>query len=121
MPGAERLGEIGGKVLDRDPDAAPFDFTVSDQLVHDLACHIDRDGKADADIAATRRQYRRVDTDHPPLQIDQRTARIARIDRGVGLNEILVAFDAETAAPERADDPRGHSLAETERVADCED
>src|SRR5262249_34711909 len=39
----------------------------------------------------------------------------------VGLNEILVAFDAEPAAAERADYPRGHSLAEPERIADGED
>jgi hypothetical protein len=34
------------------PDAAALDLPVIDQLVHDLASHVDRHGKADADIAA---------------------------------------------------------------------
>ena len=53
-----------------------------------------------------------------PAQVDQRAARIAGIDRGVGLDEVLIALDAETAAPERADDARGDGLAEAERIAD---
>ena len=118
MPGAERLGEVGGQILDPHPDAAALDLAVIDELVHDLAGHVDRDGKTDADIAAAGRQDRRIDADDPALQVDQWTARIAGVDRRVGLDEILVAFDAETAAPERADDARGHGLAETERVAD---
>ena len=40
---------------------------------------------------------------------------------GVGLDEILVALDAEPGAAERADDPRGHGLTEAERIADRED
>src|ERR1700730_3899746 len=118
--GAESRSDIGCQVLDRHPDAATLDLTVLDQLVHDLASHIDRDGKADTNITATRCHYRRIDADDPSLQIDQRASRIARIDRGVGLDEILIAFDAG-AAPERADDPRGHGLAEAERIADRED
>ncbi len=118
--GAERPGEIGGQVLDRHPDLAAPDLAVADQLVHHVARHIDRHGKADADIAALRRQDRGVDADQPAAQIDQRAARIAGIDRGVGLDEILVALDAEPGAAERADDPRGHGLAEAERVADGE-
>ena len=61
---------------------------------------------------------RGVDADQLAAQVDQRAARIARIDRGVGLDEVLVAFDAEAAAAERADDARGHGLAEAEGIAD---
>ena len=45
---------------------------------------------------------------------------VAGIDRGVGLDEILEAVDAEMVAAERADDPRGHRVAEAERIADRE-
>ena len=61
--GVHRLREIGGQVLNRDADAAALDLAVVDQLVHDLARHVDRHGKADADIAAARRQDRGVDAD----------------------------------------------------------
>ena len=53
--------------------------------------------------------------------IDQRAAGIPRVNRRVGLDEVLIALDAEPAAPERADDAWGHGLAETERVADGDD
>src|SRR5205823_7927693 len=118
--GTQRLSDVGGKILDRDANAAALDLTIRDQLVHDLAGHADRDRKADADIAASRCQDRGVDADNPALQIDERPAGIARVDRGVGLNEILIAFDTKTA-PERADDPGSHGLAEAKRIADRED
>ena len=53
-----------------------------------------------------------------PLRLTSGAARVAGIDRGVGLDEILVALDVEPGAPERADDARGHGLAEAERIAD---
>ena len=115
---AHRLREIGGQVLDRHADAAALDLAVADQLVHHAARHVDRHGETDADIAAARRQDRGVDADALAVEVDQRPARIAGVDRGVGLDEILVALDAEPAAAERADDPRGHGLAQPERVAD---
>ena len=63
-------------------------------------------------------ENRGVDADQLASRVDQRAARIAGVDRGVGLDEVLVAFDAETAAAKRADDPGGHRLAEAERIAD---
>jgi hypothetical protein len=73
----------------------------------------------DADIASARRQDRGVDADHSSLQVDQRAARIARVDGRVGLDEILIAFDAG-AAPERADDPGGNRLTQSKGIADGE-
>ncbi len=55
-----------------------------------------------------------------PRGIHQRAAGVARVDRGVGLDEVLEAVDAEMVAPERADDAERHGVAETERVADGE-
>src|SRR5215472_6462100 len=116
-PGVERQREIGGQVLDRDADAPVPDLTVIDQLVHDAAGHVDRDGEADPDIDAGGSDNCGVDADDPALQVDERPAGVTRIDRSVGLDEVLVAFDPWTA-PGRTDDPRGHGLSQTERIAD---
>src|SRR5712692_7247956 len=92
------LREIRRQILDHDADAAALHFAESDELLHDAARHGDRHREADADIAAARRQDRGIDADALALQVDQRAARIALVDRRVGLDEILVALDAEAAA-----------------------
>ena len=53
-----------------------------------------------------------------PSQVHQRAAGVAGVDRGVGLDEVLVAVRVDAGAAQRADDARGHRLAEAERVAD---
>ena len=88
---AEFLGDVRRDGIDIDAEDAALDLAVLDQLVHDALDHVDRNGEADADIAAAARQNRGVDADQFAAQIDQRAAGIARIDRGVGLDEILVA------------------------------
>src|SRR5439155_3560287 len=108
-------------VLDRHADAAALHFAIAKDLIHDLARHVDRHGEADPDIAAARRQDGGVDADALALEVDERAARIAGIDRRVSLDEVLIALDAEAAPAKRADDARGDGLTETERVADRED
>src|SRR5690606_27615413 len=78
----------------------------------------DGDGKADADIAAGRRDDRGVDADKLAVCRHQGAARVAGIDRGVGLDEVFIAFDVQSAAAQRADDAGGNGLAEPERIAD---
>ena len=53
-----------------------------------------------------------------PRRVDQRAAGIARIDRGVGLDEVFVVGEADVGAARRADDAGGDRLAELERAAD---
>src|ERR1700682_3456326 len=48
---------------------------------------VDRDGEADTDVAIDRALDRVVDADHLPRGIDQRTTRVARIDRRIRLDE----------------------------------
>ena len=74
-------------------------------------------GEADADRPAGRRKDRGVDADHFALHVEQRAARIALVDRGVGLQEVVVwtAVDVSIA---RRDDARGHGFAEAEGIAD---
>src|SRR5215472_15918704 len=116
---AESLRNIGAEVLDCHSDVAVFDPAAADQLLHDLARHVDRYGKADPNIPSGWGHDRSVDADNSSLKIDQRPTRIARVDRSVGLDEILIALDTRAAA-EGADNARGYSLAEAKRIADGE-
>ena len=58
-----------------------------------------------------------VDADQFAAIVDQRAAGIARINRRIGLNEILIIFDAQIAAVHGADDSHGDGLADAERIA----
>src|SRR5690606_39475238 len=71
---------------------------------------------SDLDIAAGRRDDRGIDADKSAVRCHQRAARIAGIDRGVGLDEVLIAFDVQSAAAQRAYDAGGDGLAEPERI-----
>ncbi len=77
-----------------------------DQLLHDRADHVRGDREADADVAAGLRQDHRIDADQVAVEPDQRAAGIARIDRGIGLDEVLEAVAADARAAERAHDAR---------------
>ena len=55
-----------------------------------------------------------------PRRVDQRAAGVARIDRGVGLDEVLVGRDAEIRASDGRDDAERDGLIQLVRVADRE-
>ena len=55
-----------------------------------------------------------------PLQVDERAAGIARIDRGVRLNEVLVASRPRPVRPRALTIPEVTALAESEGIADGE-
>jgi hypothetical protein len=67
---------------------------------------LDRDGEAQADAAARLGQYEGIHADDLAVGVDQRAARVTRVDRRVGLNHV----DVDTAllgarqdvAPQRA-------------------
>ena len=50
---------------------------------------VDRDGEADARIAAAGAQDRGIDPDEPTGRVQQRAAGVAGIDEGAGLEEVL--------------------------------
>ncbi|KFJ51145.1 hypothetical protein DK45_2 [Bordetella bronchiseptica] len=52
------------------------------------------------------------------MGVDQRAARIAGIDRRVGLDEILIGIDTQAIAPQRRHDALRSGLAHAEGVAD---
>ncbi len=72
-----------------------------------------RDGKSDRLGAA--RHFQRVDANHPAVAIDERAAAVARVDCGIGLNELHPA-----GVPDGADDPPGDGVLESERRPDRE-
>src|SRR5690606_12430809 len=71
----------------------------------------------DPDTASRRREDRGVDADHLPVDADERPARVAAIDRGIRLDEVVVGAGVYVALPRR-DDPGGNGPAEPERIAD---
>ena len=116
----EFLGDVRVDAIKLNAEDAAFHLTVFNELVHDAADHIDRDRKADTDVAAGARQDCRIDADQFAAQIHQGAAGVSGVDRGVGLDEILVAagFRVDVAAPQRAHDARGDGVLQSERVAD---
>ncbi len=87
---APELNKVRRKVLNRYPELPPLDFAVGDQLVHDASGHVNGDGEANTDIAAQWSNHRSVDSHGFAVEIDESSARIPRIDRGVGLDEVLI-------------------------------
>src|SRR2546427_8671977 len=67
-----------------------------------------------------------VDADHPPAAVGERAARVTRVERRVGLDDVLDdaagrAGARRQRAAERAHHPRRHRAGEAERVADRDD
>ena len=63
---------------------------------------------------------RGVDADHLPAEVEERTAAVARVDRRVRLDEVVVRTGAELA-PLGADDPHRDGVTEAEGIADRDD
>ncbi len=112
------LGAVGIEVGDADAEQAALDLTVLQDLAHDRLGDVHGNGEADADVAAAVAEDRGIDADQLAPQVDERTTRVAGVDRGVGLDEILVAVRIDAAAPECAHDAGGHGVLQAERVAD---
>ena len=67
------------------------------------------------------RQDGAVDADELAPEVHQRAAGVARIDGGVGLDEVLVAVRVDAGAPQAADDAGGDGVLQAERIADGDD
>ena len=63
---AEGLGDIRGQLCACDPQLATAHFTVFHDLLGQVAHHVGRDGKADADVATVRAQDGGVDAGQLP-------------------------------------------------------
>src|SRR6185437_1780782 len=98
-----------------------------DDLLHDGVRQVDRDREPVTGVVTGRTLDRGVDPDDLTAHVDERAAGVARVDRGIRLNEVLDAAirrpgKAHRAAPLGAHDALRHGEGEvlTERVADRE-
>src|SRR3546814_3790493 len=92
--------QVGRDVLRLDAEPSARDVPGLDDLPHDLAGGLGWDGKTDTQGTASRfRIDGGVDATQLPGGIAQGAAGIDRVDRRVGLDEVLVAVKSQTIAP----------------------
>src|SRR5207248_11656971 len=82
-----RLRQLRGHRLKRDADPAPLYPPAVDELRGDAFDHVGGDREPDALAGG---DDGGVDPDDLATQVHERAARVARVDRGVGLDEVLV-------------------------------
>src|SRR5581483_5456117 len=111
------VADLVGDLLDLDAEPAAPRLAELAELIDHPGHGLRRHRKADADRAARWRDDRRVDADDLAVEIEQRTTGVAAIDRGVGLDVIIIRPRIDIAVTGR-DDAGGHGAAETKRVAD---
>ena len=88
-------------------------------LRHELPHQRRGDGEPDPVRSARTRQDRGIHPNEPPADIHKRPARIARIDRRIGLDEIAARIARGRArAREPRHNPRRAGLPDPERIAD---
>ena len=87
---AEAFGDLVGDRLDANAEPAAAGLAELLELIDDVDGKLRGDREADADRAAGGRDDGRVDADHLAIHVEQRPARIAAVDRGVGLDEVVV-------------------------------
>ena len=93
-----------------------MDRAVLDQLFADPLGEVNRDGESHALVPAVVRGDRGVDSDHLAVEVDQRPAAIAGIDRGIGL-DVIFTVDADSASG-GADDAGSDRALQPERLAE---
>src|SRR3954462_2711496 len=112
------LSQFGCDILDQHADPTALDLPVRHDLLNHVPGHVDRNRKADPNIAAALRENGRVDPDQPAIQRDQRAARVARVDGSVRLDEVLVTGPGpRPRTPKRRDDAGRDGLAKAEGIA----
>ena len=114
---AELRGHLAREGADLDAEVATLDAPLGDELSADPLGEVDRDCEADPLVAAVVGGDRRVDPHHLTGEVDQRSAGVARVDGGIGLEELGPLHAAEFA-PLAADDPRADGRLQLEGIAD---
>src|SRR5918994_3564834 len=105
------------------------DLAGRDELPDDGAHRVRRNGESDPVRAARLALDLRVDPDHPTPVVEERTARVAMVDRGVGLNRVddlevvwsghLTVKGADDSARDRPLEPEGAPTGE-DRIANVD-
>ena len=117
---ADRLGNVGGYVLEHETDPTPASGPEFLQLGDDLGNNRRGHGETDAQRTRGRRagpsDDGRVDANDLTVLIEQGPAGISDVDGGIGLEEVVIGA-VERPVPGR-DDAGGNGKAETVRIAD---
>ena len=114
---AKGFGQLGREFAGLHANPAARHLAVFHDTVEHQPGGGDRDGKANAHVAARARVDGCVDAQQVAMDIHQCASRVAGVDGCVGLDEILEGVDAQLAAPQCADDAAGYGLAHAKRVA----
>src|SRR5437667_6921710 len=115
--GAKRASQLRGERLDRYAEPSARHAALVAELRVDLPCHVGGNRKADARASG---DDCRVDPDHLALHVHERSAGVARIDRGVRLKEVVERALVELSRLGADDAGRDRSL-KAERGPDRED
>ncbi len=102
------------------PDPTANHTAMRDDIGEHAAHHVDRDREADAFHAEVLGDDRGVDADEGAARIDERPARVAKVDGRIRLDEVLQGRDAELLAARCADDAVRHRLRQPDGIADRE-
>lgn len=107
------MGEFWRDFLDHDPKPTPGDRALVVELRHQFFDQVDRRGKADTGPPG---DDRGVNPHDFAPRIEEWSTTIARIDRGVGLNKIVVLPGPDDPAL-GANDTGGHRVRQAKRIA----
>ena len=92
-----------------------------DNLIRNIARHVYRNGKPNSLVAAGSTQNRGADADQSSFRVDERAARISRIDCSVGLDKVLIVFNTQSSTSGSAHNAHRYGLAHAERISDRQD
>src|SRR5262249_44781491 len=119
--GAELLGHARREVIQGDTIYRPAaNSAVLHQVVDHVPREIARDGEPDALISAALAEDPGVDADELAPSVDERSAGVPWIDRGVGLYEVFVVGEANVGAAGRAHNACSDRLAQLKGAPDGE-
>ena len=120
---AERFSKCRRDVLAANAEVSTNDLAVFHQAVSDLRHHIGRHSESHALEAATAAENGGIDADEATIDVDERAAGVPGIDRGIGLDKVLVTLDIgkdPDVTALRTDDAARDRFTDTKGIADGE-
>src|SRR4030067_515532 len=98
---------LRGEILYTNSKPGSDHLALFDEITQDLFGHINGNGKS---YACARLDDHGINSNHLSVDIDQRASAIARIDGGIGLNEIFISSRSQTRPAFCTDDSHGHGM-----------
>ncbi len=114
---SEGLCQVPCQILHHHAQLSTLHLAVPGQLGGDRLDHVGRDGETDSHVPGSSDDGG-IDTNELAPGGHQCAPGITGVDGGIGLDEVLVALDAEVGTSQGTDDAVGHRLAQAEGIAD---